>query len=32
MFYQEIYNSNGNLVEVHEKFPADKGHGKIKGE
>ncbi|MBI4722231.1 MAG: hypothetical protein HY769_04420 [Candidatus Stahlbacteria bacterium] len=25
-FYQEIYDSHGNLVEVHEKFPVDKGH------
>ena len=32
MFYQEIYDSNGNLVDVHEKFPADKGHRRIKGE
>ncbi|WP_104372601.1 hypothetical protein [Desulfocucumis palustris] len=28
-FYQEIYDHNGNLVEVHEKFPEDKGHIKI---
>ncbi len=28
-FYQEIYDSNGNLVEIHEKFPNDKGHKKI---
>ncbi|MDP2276941.1 MAG: hypothetical protein Q8K51_01840 [Nitrospirota bacterium] len=29
-FYQEIYDSNGNLIEIHEKFPVDKGHRKIK--
>ncbi len=30
-FYQEIYDSKGNLIEIHEKFPVDKGHRKIKG-
>ncbi len=25
-FYQEIYNEKGKLVEVHEKYPVDKGH------
>ena len=25
-FYQEIYDDNGRLVEVHEKFPIDIGH------
>ncbi|MDQ1266899.1 MAG: hypothetical protein QG635_2052 [Bacteroidota bacterium] len=25
-FYQEIYNNNGVLVEIHEKYPIDKGH------
>ena len=30
-FYQEIYDSQGNLVEVHEKFPIDLGHQRIKG-
>ena len=29
-FYQEIYDSKGNLLEIHEKFPLDKGHKKIK--
>lgn len=29
-FYQEIYDGKGNLTEIHEKFPADKGHRKIK--
>ena len=28
-FYQEIYDNNGKLVEIHEKFPDDKGHKKI---
>ena len=30
-FYQEIYNENGRLIEIHEKYPVDKGHSKIKG-
>lgn len=25
-FYQEIYDGTGRLVEVHEKYPEDKGH------
>ncbi len=29
-FYQEVYDGNGRLIEVHEKFPIDKGHRKIK--
>lgn len=28
-FAQEIYNENGVLVEIHEKYPIDKGHRKI---
>lgn len=28
-FWQEIYNEKGTLVEVHEKYPIDKGHNKI---
>lgn len=28
-FWQEIYDENGFLVEVHEKYPIDKGHIKI---
>jgi hypothetical protein len=28
-FRQEIYNETGILVEVHEKYPIDKGHIKI---
>jgi hypothetical protein len=27
-FWQEIYDDQGKLVEVHEKFPVDKGHQK----
>lgn len=27
-FWQEIYNDEGTLVEVHEKYPLDKGHRK----
>jgi len=29
-FYQEIYDQNGNFVEIHEKFPEDKGHQKVR--
>jgi hypothetical protein len=28
-FWQEIYDETGKLVEVHEKFPIDKGHRKV---
>ncbi len=28
-FYQEIYNENGILVEIHEKYPEDKGHKEV---
>ena len=28
-FYQEIYNSNGILIEIHQKYPEDTGHRKI---
>lgn len=27
--YQEIYNSEGRLVEIHRKFPVDTGHQKV---
>ncbi|MEA2039474.1 MAG: hypothetical protein U9N82_06535 [Thermodesulfobacteriota bacterium] len=30
-FYQEIYDNSAQLVEVHEKFPVDKGHERIGG-
>ena len=29
-FWQEIYDEAGQLVEVHEKYPIDKGHRKAK--
>lgn len=29
-FYQEIYDRENCLVEIHEKFPVDKGHKRIK--
>ncbi|MEW6192549.1 MAG: hypothetical protein AB1507_04235 [Bacillota bacterium] len=29
-FYQEIYNDKGELVEIHEKYPVNKGHKRIK--
>jgi len=28
-FYQEIYDKDNNLVEIHEKFPEDRGHKRI---
>ncbi|MCC5849940.1 MAG: hypothetical protein JJU29_17780 [Verrucomicrobia bacterium] len=28
-FWQEIYDASGRLVEIHEKFPVDKGHRKV---
>ena len=28
-FWQEITNEEGNLVEIHEKYPQDKGHRKL---
>lgn len=28
-FYQEIYDDTGKLVEIHEKYPVDKGHRKV---
>ncbi len=27
-FFQEIYDGSGHLVEIHEKYPNDKGHRK----
>ncbi len=27
-FWQEIYDDQGRLVEIHEKYPLDKGHRK----
>jgi len=28
-FVQEIYDSAGNMISTHEKYPVDKGHQKI---
>lgn len=28
-FWQEIYDNIGKLVEIHEKYPEDKGHVKF---
>lgn len=28
-FWQEIYDDETRLVEVHEKYPLDKGHQKV---
>lgn len=30
-FYQEIYDDDGRLVEIHEKYPLNKGHVRVKG-
>ena len=27
-FWQEIYDEEGKLTEIHEKYPVDKGHQK----
>ena len=29
-FYQEIYDAEGKLIEIHEKFPTDKGHQAVR--
>lgn len=31
-FYQNIYDDTGMLVEIHEKYPEDKGHRKVQGD
>lgn len=31
-FVQEIYDSDGTLVELHEKYPVDRGHIRLKVE
>ena len=28
-FCQEIYDTEGKLVEIHEKYPVDRGHQKV---
>ena len=30
-FYQEIYDEEGRLVEIHEKYPVNKGHIRVRG-
>ena len=29
-FYQEIYNEQDELMEIHQKFPEDTGHQRVK--
>jgi hypothetical protein len=29
IFLVQMFDGNGNLIEIHEKFPADKGHRKL---
>jgi hypothetical protein len=31
-FFQEIYDDKGHLVEIHEKYPVDRGHRKVEKE
>jgi len=31
-FYQEIYDENGRMVEIHEKYPFDRGHLRVEGD
>ena len=28
-FWQEIYNDQGKVVEIHAKYPVDKGHQQV---
>ncbi len=28
-FTQKIYDENNSLIEIHQKFPEDKGHNKL---
>ena len=28
-FWQEIYDEQGRLVEIHEKYPVDRGHQRV---
>jgi len=30
-FYQEIYDEEGRLVEIHEKYPVNKGYIRVRG-
>lgn len=29
LFWQEIYDEDGKLVEIHRKYPVDEGHRKV---
>ena len=31
-FYQEVFDAEGRLREVHHKYPVDLGHHKVEGE
>jgi hypothetical protein len=31
-FYQEVFDADGRLHEVHEKYPVDLGHRNVYGE
>lgn len=31
-FYQEIYDGDGKLAEIHEQFPVDRGHKNVESE
>jgi hypothetical protein len=31
-FWQEIYNERDELIEVHHKFPIDRGHQNVEGQ
>ena len=31
-FYQEIFDEDDQLVEIHEKYPVNKGHIRVKGD
>lgn len=31
-FYQEVYDGNGTLREVHHKYPVDLGHQQVTGD
>jgi hypothetical protein len=31
-FYQEVYDSDGKLCEVHHKYPVDLGHRRVTGD
>lgn len=31
-FYQEVFDENGKLREIHRKYPVDLGHQRVEGE